>query len=887
MAQLGNTVVRSYSSFAVNDALLAKVVEATKQGERDARRSKSIRSFEVFYHGHRQDLVLGRILIIPPQAADSIDTFPAPLLYGAMIQELSGETVSDVLNYKLGESEYDEYDSADLAAIKDRLFKDADGKYRSIVMFIPTWAAPRDHVTFKFVKNDAELMLKLRHLVFAAHFDPALSSAFNELSTDLSTDKFDVTDITPKLNYPGMAEGSLKQYPTFVDGGDTIKTASAVRRRVILAKNTVKDFHDEVLAPGERAVIDQLSEDLTKHVSREVTEPEDMHKHVASTDDEGAETGLRSQPDYMESDSVSAKTNAAAEAETKTEEAKVAAPKTAGKIGWGLVQDGPNFRWEVTSKGILGTKILAEGVESSREKAGNEIIHVLKEKGVSESKVQNLRIVFAPKVAAARKDVVVLARAGNTLTISEGTLVAKSASGYQETVELQGNRLTWKQPNKFAQEFRRQATLTARLPRVLNSLKRANVPQTLDDIWNNITEDMGPAPQVPLKGESGEFSLATESPIAPSSQSGQPTETSEAHETESFAKSPAKEEDETSAKTAGSIISNDCAAGVHGKCSDSDLQGICQCSCHASKEGSCDYCGKPTSNALGLCDDCEKTLICDKCGKPLGDTSWTEFAPDRFRHEICPEVSVADKRAAFNMFIPGQVTGEFYPELLNEIVDYPESSNSPVINDVGQLSDNGSSAPTNPSPALGIGRDGKPQVLEGAPLRREQDIRGYGFSDEFYSQYEMFDPSGMGAITITAKVTKRADASEYKAQFKEFLQKAMGEVAATFTAAFRVTQRPMMSGVPGTGEIQLQNIEQPMLQSNSFNVPAVASRVSFLLSKLTDSDIQEAINGAYSQAAVWNPEGDGYTYEVFVRPESIDRDTMILKYSFVVGTKGL
>jgi hypothetical protein len=57
---------------------------------------------------------------------------------------------------------------------------------------------------------------------------------------------------------------------------------------------------------------------------------------------------------------------------------------------------------------------------------------------------------------------------------------------------------------------------------------------------------------------------------------------------------------------------------------------------------------------------------------------------------------------------------------------------------------------------------------------------------------------------------------------------------------------------------------------------------------MNDSDIQDAINDAWAQSAVWHSgSGSGnFTYEVFVRAESIDTDSMTLKYKFVTGTKG-
>ena len=128
--------------------------------------------------------------------------------------------------------------------------------------------------------------------------------------------------------------------------------------------------------------------------------------------------------------------------------------------------------------------------------------------------------------------------------------------------------------------------------------------------------------------------------------------------------------------------------------------------------------------------------------------------------------------------------------------------------------------------------------------------------------------------------------SDFKIQFSDFIKKARGEVAASFIAAFKVTQRSLMDKIPGVGIIQLDKIEQPI--STGYNLQNVASRVRYLVSKLNDGDIQDAINDGWAQASVWNSaDVGGFVYEVFVRPESLDKDSLALNYSFVVGTKGL
>ena len=254
------------------------------------------------------------------------------------------------------------------------------------------------------------------------------------------------------------------------------------------------------------------------------------------------------------------------------------------------------------------------------------------------------------------------------------------------------------------------------------------------------------------------------------------------------------------------------------------------------------------------------------------------------------------KDAGFNFFFPGQVLKEFYPEVQHEIVNYPNENNSPMIEDIDldsaldtsilgsvrMYADSGSNYVSTAPGGIGIGRDGKPQVLDGAPLRKENDIRGGMFMDEFHQQYDGVP----GALLAVASWKPTKTAGDEKQMFNKFLKLVMGEIAATMIAAFKVTNRPMtLNQVPGIGEVQLTQVEQPSSLS-SFNIVNTGSRVKYLLDKLNDGDIKEAIDKARAQAAVWldDPSG-GFVYEVFVRAETIDTDSLILKYKFVTGTK--
>jgi hypothetical protein len=250
--------------------------------------------------------------------------------------------------------------------------------------------------------------------------------------------------------------------------------------------------------------------------------------------------------------------------------------------------------------------------------------------------------------------------------------------------------------------------------------------------------------------------------------------------------------------------------------------------------------------------------------------------------------------AGFNLFFPGQALEQFYPEIQHEIVEYPNANNSPMVapeismNNPQDIEDavegtfkqlpTVAFVSTSPAGAAGIGRDGKTQVLDGAPLRKENDIRGPMFMEEFYAQND-----GIPGAALAVMAHKVAAADEQR-QLELFLKKVMGEIAASFVAAFKVTNRPLLDKVPGVGEVQLAQVEKP--SELMYNIVNTGSRVKYLLEKLTDSEIQDAINKAWSQAAVWHDDPDGgFVYEVFCRAESIDTDSMIMKYRFVVGTK--
>jgi hypothetical protein len=940
----GNVVVKSFSGFQVNEGLVLKVVEAIKKGEADARRYSQIRSFEIYYEGFRQRMVLGRIMIIPAKLADSVEDFPAALMYGAMVREIHPEEQADIYTYRLGESEFDVYDASGLRTIKDKLFKDSEGKYRSVIMFIPTWANVRDYVILKFTRNDEILRLMVRHQIYGAYYNPAFSSAFDNMSND--TDNLDVSDITPKINYPGLAEGQIQSFPELVAGDGGIKTASTPKPRMLLAADTVNDINEEFLEPGERAVIDSLAEDLKGKITGEEETPSEVAKEAgkgtpdvnhprfavgnaflavqkfqlsgeqdpslvtkainllnsieptlytpgqengvssaikhldeymtyegggdenlaraytdledlcvdmsikipggslrsASKDDAGATTGLRDKPDYGESDSHTSEANALA-AKGASAKRVVASGKVAAEE-WAIWEDGAAAYWKVVNKGLLGKeKVLGQGQAVDKATATEELKAFLEER----------KSQFVPQVPrGALASLAVVACEGASLVRTGTSFILKAASGHTEPLRINANKVKWQRPLQFTLAFRAAVENFVRNPRS-GANKTADVPLTFDSIWADIAKDMGPAPVVNVKEQPAKENRApqTEAPGKNNEDKSEERPAPERNKAESKPKeddTPKEEKTEKPEKGVNPFAKKD---------------------------------DKPESK----------------------EAAFESLIPSQVLAAHYPDLSA--KLAAFDMFIPGQVLKEFDPDLLHDTVEYPTEPSGggngydPGIGLPGgspsgvQQSADGLPADgdpyvsTDPTAAMGLGRDGKPQILEGAPLRTEQDIRGYQFDQEFYAASEGLSSKAFRASYAIATINKKASVEEFRAQFADFLKKAMGEIAATFIAAFKVTSRPLMNKVPGTGQIKLDEVENAATFVNGTPLN-VSSRVAYLMSKLTDSDIKEAINSAWSQAAVWNEDTNGgYTYEVFVRPEALDKQTMVLSYNFVVGTKGL
>jgi hypothetical protein len=516
MSVSGNSVAgKSFMSFTVNDGLLQKVVEAVKSGEKDARTSGEVKSFEVFYKGFRQNISIGRIFIVPAKVCDSRNNFPIALLYGTAIRELNlGEEVADLITHKMGDSEFDEYSQADYKTIKDTFFTGEDGKLTSLIIFAPNWSGIREYVGFKFTSDDDQLTNLLRHLVFSSYYSPNVSSAFNAMMTTVDTNKLDVTDITPKLTYPFLSENPLRAFP------ELTKQGSWTKGRIFLTAKTADAITQEILDPQELNVFEALDSALTESTlpstesmdevadykgpngnntgNAEIPEIEAIKESISNTQEMNVENEKKasSNPNrHRMSDLLDAMGITIAEYMSRTEAQKeqllqTAADKLEGKIATKPKKAEAPFETPFTNVGPGTTahenEDSAIAVDTTSKEGEKPIGIVLDETGLP-LRPEEERKTVADKVASEI-----------TRDLDDGYVAMSSRT---KSV----NQKNEDHLNKYATRS-----------------KMADVSLTIDSIWNEITEDFGEAPQVELPSGGGSSKSVESKPIPESKTKSKP-----------------------------------------------------------------------------------------------------------------------------------------------------------------------------------------------------------------------------------------------------------------------------------------------------------------------------------------------------------------------------
>ena len=505
MAVSGNSIaLKSFQSFTINEGLLAKVVEAVKAGEKEARTSGDVKSFEVFYKGFRQNISIGRIYIVPAKVCDVRNNFPIALLYGTVVRTLNlGEETADLITNKIGDTEFDEYSRADYTAIKEKLFMGDDGKSTSLVIFAPNWTNIREYIGFKYVSDDEKLSNLLRHLVFSAYFNPAVSSAFDALMTTVDTHKLDITDITPKMTYPFLSENPLRQFP------DLSKQGGWTKPKIFLTKKTADAITKEVLDPQELNVFEALDSALSEATLPKTTDPEELADFESPNTTTGqveipevkAEatvtaadgTELRHRPDYGEKGSYTQEMNV-----ENSKTADTADNPANEKGGQGAIEVKTNHEKPVTAAEVAAAPFETPFTNVGPGTSAHD--HADKSIAVKVDTVSQKGNVDANSPIGIAID-----ETGVPRRPEEERKAASIASEIMR--DLDDGYVAMSTKSKAARA-KREAELDKIAGRIR---KRADVALTEESIWADITEDFGAAPVVELPGEGSNDSKSTDS----------------------------------------------------------------------------------------------------------------------------------------------------------------------------------------------------------------------------------------------------------------------------------------------------------------------------------------------------------------------------------------
>ena len=257
---MGN-VQKSFTTMGLG-VILSNVTAAVIEAEKKAKSSKEIQTLDILRPGQRQDIYIGKVMVIPPSVMDDPQKVPLPLFRGALINLFDSEEAAAYDSHRLAESEFDQLSNKDFATFKDKVFKEGNDKYSCIVMFLPAWANPRDYVGFRFEKDAIKLEQLVRHLIFGAYFNPSLSSLFDTLEETES--KLDVKSL--QHDHFGPVFDLMNVSNTYPILGKVEKIASTKKPFIRFAKEELDAIKEELISPEETALFEQLSKDITSKV---------------------------------------------------------------------------------------------------------------------------------------------------------------------------------------------------------------------------------------------------------------------------------------------------------------------------------------------------------------------------------------------------------------------------------------------------------------------------------------------------------------------------------------------------------------------------------------------------------------------------------------------
>jgi hypothetical protein len=261
-----NQVMKSYNALMVSGGILENVLRAVISAKDTAVRKSEVQTVDIYFRGHRHDLVWGKIMVIPAAVCDGdFKDLPKPILEGALLKSFAGEDLAEFQTFRLAESEFDVPTPEQMQVFKSKLFnKSGNGKFAPIVVFLPAWQAPSDYTIFQWVDDEETLKNALRELCFGVYYDPSLSVLYDELIT--VEDKMDLVHLKDGYGNSGLFQSD----PAKSERPNLEKAAHAVRPKMLITAANVNDVMGELttdgqpeLEPEEEEVLGELAGRIT------------------------------------------------------------------------------------------------------------------------------------------------------------------------------------------------------------------------------------------------------------------------------------------------------------------------------------------------------------------------------------------------------------------------------------------------------------------------------------------------------------------------------------------------------------------------------------------------------------------------------------------------
>lgn len=239
-------VYRTFKAFGASDEVISLVADSIKkEGMKEANKG-NIGRLEVCKKSYREDIVVGDVYIVPPSVCKSAEDFPTALLASGIIKKMNIEEAIELKENLLASTEVSK-DTLKLA--KKALFTDHEGKEAVLIVFMPAWGGIYDAQAFPY--NEETIYNDVRDIIFAAQFDPSLSSCFEQVQ---ALDKpYRVEAIPMQQNIFKVPAIAGENYPVLAKGEEVVREEQAITpAEPTIGKDALKDL--KIKVPKKAAI---------------------------------------------------------------------------------------------------------------------------------------------------------------------------------------------------------------------------------------------------------------------------------------------------------------------------------------------------------------------------------------------------------------------------------------------------------------------------------------------------------------------------------------------------------------------------------------------------------------------------------------------------------